>query len=89
MRGCTIMPVAKELGEQAPGRRIVVAKPFTRKGVILAQQRSEPYVKALGTFMAIVLMLFLASAGLVGCNNGVGTTWRPDLDPGISAPGKL
>jgi hypothetical protein len=40
-------------------------------------------MKALGTFIAIVLLL----AGLVGCNTN--TTWRPDLDPAISAPGKL
>jgi hypothetical protein len=40
-------------------------------------------VKALGTF--IVIVLFFAGAGIVGCNN-VGTTWRPDLDPAISAP---
>jgi hypothetical protein len=39
----------------------------------------------LGTFIAIVL--FLAGAGLVGCNSN--TTWRPDMDPAISAPGKL
>ena len=80
------MPVAKEFGEQPPGSQIVIAKPFTRKGVISAQQCSEPYVKAVGTFIAIVLSL--AGAGLVGCNN-IGTTWRPDLDPAITAPGKL
>jgi hypothetical protein len=48
--------------------------------------KAEPYVKALGTFIAIVLSL--AGTGLVGCNN-IGTTWRPDLNPAITAPGKL
>jgi hypothetical protein len=61
-------------------------KAVHKERVILVRQRSERYMKALGTFIAIVL--FLAGAGLVGCNN-VGTTWRPDLDPTISAPGKL